>query len=120
MVRKRRPHGEPRRGGRGRTARPAPTRAPGPAPRVPRRAPFLVALALCALAARAHAASPAHPDTSLVTQLYFEGDKFNKADEFIKPSLIVSSFWAKGRFTTWTTSPRLSSKPIADLTKVAI
>lgn len=28
--------------------------------------------------------------TSLVTQLYFEGDKFNKADEFIKPSLVIA------------------------------
>lgn len=27
---------------------------------------------------------------SLVTQLYFEGDKFNKADDFIKPSLIIT------------------------------
>jgi len=27
--------------------------------------------------------------TSLVTQLYFEGDRFNKTDEFIKPSLVI-------------------------------
>jgi len=28
--------------------------------------------------------------TTLVTQLYFKGDKFNAADEFIKPSLIIA------------------------------
>jgi protocatechuate 3,4-dioxygenase beta subunit len=28
--------------------------------------------------------------TTLVTQLYFKGDKFNAKDEFIKPSLIIA------------------------------
>ncbi|MDB5312336.1 MAG: hypothetical protein JWO38_6538 [Gemmataceae bacterium] len=32
---------------------------------------------------------------SLVTQLYFQGDRFNQADEFIKPSLVIAL--AKGK-----------------------
>jgi catechol 1,2-dioxygenase len=37
---------------------------------------------------------------NLITQLYFQGDKFNAADEFIKPSLIIKLETAKVNGTT--------------------
>jgi catechol 1,2-dioxygenase len=38
--------------------------------------------------------------TNLITQLYFQGDKFNAKDEFIKPSLIIKLEVAKVNGTT--------------------